>query len=206
MPRRDLLLAAVSLACAFVLFAAPAQAQTADRASLVTAARNYLDRPYSWGGRGASLDCLGLIFKAWQDVTGTSWKRISVYPTTMVEKQQLGAPVPALDGVLTADIPWDRLEPGDFILFLGAAENHAEPALVTVKGTPLWVWHTALYSGGPDRRFVVGDHFAGEVVETELPRYLKEEGSGYAGIFVVRPDLPAGNTEALHPSARKREP
>lgn len=203
--RRDATLAAVLLALAFLLFAPPTQA--ADRASLVTSARSYLDRPYAWGGRGTSLDCLGLVFRAWQDVTGTSWKRISVYPTKMVEKQQLGAPVPGLDGVLTADIPWPSLEPGDVILFLGAAENPAEPALATVSGTPLWVWHTAIYSGGPQRRFVVADHFAGEVVETELPRYLAEEGSGYAGIFVVRPDLPAGDVRLLHPDPpKKREP
>ena len=178
----------------------------ADRASLVTAARRYLGRPFRWGGRGSELDCLGLIFRTWQDVTGTSWKRVSVYPTEMVEKEHLGAPVSGLDGVLSTAIHWETLETGDFVLFLGASENPAEPALTTVDGTPMWVWHTGLYTGGPDRRFIVGDHFAGEVVETSLLRYLREEGAGYDGIFVVRPALPAGDVDSLHGVAKSREP
>ena len=200
MRHRDAALAAVLLAAAFLLFLPPvARAGGADRASLVTAARSYLDRPYAWGGRGAALDCLGLVFRAWQDVTGTSWKAISVYPTTMVRKEQVGAPVPGLDGVRTAKVPWDRLEPGDIILFLNGTENPAEPALATVDGTPMWVWHTAIFSGGPAHNFVVADHFAGAVVETALPRYLAEEGSGYDGIFIVRAALPAGAVDSLHP-------
>ncbi len=199
--RRDLLTASAHLAGSVLVLLLPGTAAAApppDRASLVTAARTYLGRPFSWGGRDRELDCLGLIFLSWQDVTGTSWKRISVYPTKMVAREQLGAPVPGLDGVRSAAIPWDQLEPGDFLLFLGSAENPAEPALTTVDGTPMWVWHTGLYSGGPERRFVVGDHFAGQVVETSLPRYLRQEGSGYEGLFVVRPALPSGDIDALH--------
>jgi len=182
------------------LLALPAAvAPSADRASLVTAARTYLDRPYAWGGRGAKLDCLGLVFRAWQDVTGTSWKAISVYPTKMVAKEQLGSAPDGLAGVLSSSLPYDALEPGDVLLFLDPTENPAEPALATVAGTPMWVWHTGLYAGGPDRTFVVGDHFAGKVVETSLPRYLREEGSGYLGLYVLRPELPAGDPRALHP-------
>ncbi len=192
--RRDLLTAAGFLAGSVVLLLPweAAADPTPTRAALVTAARKYLGRPFRWGGRSSKLDCLGLCFLSWQDVTGTSWRKISVYPTKMVAKNQLGVPVPGLDGVRSSKIPWEQLQPGDFLLFLGAAENPAEPALTTVDGTPMWVWHTGLYSGGEDHRFIVGDHFAGKVVETSLSRYLREEGAGYDGLFVVRPELPSG--------------
>lgn len=154
---------------------------------LVDAARAYLGRPYSFGGRGEQLDCLGLIFRAWADVTGQSWRSLSVMPTTLVGREQLGAPVPGLAGVRTADIDWSVLRPGDFVLLLDPMENPAEPALVEVDGEPMWVWHTGLYAGGPKRTFIVGDHYAGQVVETPLPEYLREHAIAYSGLFVVRP-------------------
>lgn len=192
MPTRRAFLA---LASAFV--AAPALAGEPDRAALVVAARRYLGRPYSWGGRGSELDCLGLIFRAWQDVTGTSWKKISVYPTKMVAREQLGKPAPRVSPAASGAIPDGALEAGDFLLFLNPQENPAEPALTRLSGTPLWVWHTGLYAGGPERTFVVGDHFAGKVVETSLPRYLREEGTLYTAVFAVRPELPAGDVDGL---------
>ncbi len=153
---------------------------------LVEAARAYLGRPYSFGGRGEQLDCLGLIFRAWSDVTGERWRDLSVMPTVLVGEEQLGAPVPGLAGVRTADIDWALFRPGDFVLLLDPAENPAEPALVEVDGEPMWVWHTGLYSGGAERSFIVGDHYAGQVVETSLPAYLRDHADAYAGLFAVR--------------------
>ena len=153
----------------------------------VVAARAYLGRPYGWAGRGQELDCMGLVFRAWSDATGKPWRSLSVKPTTIVTKRQLGAPVPGLDGVLTSAIPWELLRSGDVIFFLGTGENPNEPSLVTLADTPLWVWHMGLYAGGPERTFVVGDHYEGRVSELSLPEYLQAHSDAYVGIFVVRP-------------------
>lgn len=151
---------------------------------LVDAARKYLGRPYSFGGRDANLDCMGLVFLAWQDAGRGTWDDLSVNPTEIVEKRQLGAPVRGLDGVLNANVRLGNFSPGDVIFFLGYAENPAEPAIATLDGVPAWVWHMGLYAGGGN--FVVGDHYAGKVVEIPLLTYLAKHAN-YVGVFVVRP-------------------
>ncbi|MFZ5479127.1 MAG: C40 family peptidase [Myxococcota bacterium] len=152
---------------------------------IVLAARRYLGRPWRWGGRGETLDCLGLVFLAWSDVTGKPWRKLSVNPTTLVAEAQLGAPVPGLDGVRARRIDYELLRAGDVVYFLGPRRNPNEPSLVSIEGVPLWVWHVGLYSGGG--RFVVGDPFAGEVVETDLAAYLADHDDWYVGIYVTRP-------------------
>lgn len=156
-------------------------------AASVEAARRYQGRPYGWGGRGEELDCMGLVFRAWADATGGDWRKLSVNPTEIVAKRQLGPPVPGLDGVRSADIDWSLLRSGDVIFFLGPSVNRNEPSLVSLDEVPHWVWHMGLYAGGPERRFVVGDHFAGQVVELRLDVYLERHADVYKGIFVVRP-------------------
>ena len=36
-------------------------------------------------------------------------------------------------------------------------------------------------------KWIVGDHFAGQVVETDLAAYLKEHADTYEGVWVLRP-------------------
>jgi hypothetical protein len=165
--------------------AAPVSAEPV--APLVAAARAYLGRPYAFGGRDAQLDCMGLVFRAWSDATGRRWTKLSVKPTELVRRRQLGAPVEGLAGTRSADIDYALFRPGDVLFLLGPFENPAEPALATLDGVPQWVWHMGIWSGGPRRAFVVGDHFAGRVVEESLPDYLAWHADAYAGVFVVRP-------------------
>ncbi|MDP2308504.1 MAG: hypothetical protein Q8P18_20965 [Pseudomonadota bacterium] len=154
---------------------------------IVMAARQYMGRPYRFGGRGAQLDCMGLVFLAWADATGGNWRKLSVNPTRIVARRQLGPAVESLAGVPTERIDWDLLKPGDVIFLLGPTQNPAEPAIATVDGVPEWVWHMGLYSGGAERRFVVGDHFHGRVSELALPAYLTRYADWYDAIFVTRP-------------------
>ncbi len=156
-------------------------------APLITAARQYLGRPYRWAGRAESLDCMGLVFLAWTDVTGQRWKELSVNPTELVASRALGAPVAGLDGVLTEHIDWSLLRSGDVVFFLSRVPNPAEPALATLDGEPHWVRHMALYEGDLLRRFIAGEHTTGEVSELRLPVYLEAWRVWYQGIFVVRP-------------------
>lgn len=167
--------------------AALAQGAPEVPAPIIVAARRYQGRLYTFGGRGRTLDCMGLVFLAWADTTGRDWRSLSVNPTQLVARRQLGRPVAGLDGVTSARIPWALLRSGDVLFFLGPAENPNEPALVSLDGVPHWVWHMGLWVGGSDQAFIVGDHYAGRVVEQPLAPYLAEHADVYAGIYVVRP-------------------
>ena len=156
---------------------------------VVAAAKQVLGVPYDLGGRlqpGRGLDCQGLIFYALQPVARCGWRSWSVMPTVSV-KGELGLPVPGFSP-LGADVGDDDvtaklalLQPGDVLWFLGPEENPAEPSLTVLNGAPHWVWHTGLYVGAG--HFIVGDHFAGAVVDEELLPYLRAH---YAGVFVTR--------------------
>ena len=76
-----------------------------------------------------------------------------------------------------------KLLPGDVLLLVGLGENHAEPAIGLLDDARVWVWHTGMYAG--DGKWIVGDHYAGRVVETDLRRYL-ELHREYVGVFVTR--------------------
>lgn len=128
---------------------------------------------------------MGLVFLAWSEATGESWRRLSVNPTEIVAKRQLGETVVA--GIAAAAVDWSLLAPGDVIFLLAPTENPAEPAMTTVAGVPHWVWHMGLYSGGATRAFIVGDHFAGRVTEEPLPAYLRAHADTYDAILVTRP-------------------
>jgi hypothetical protein len=162
----------------------PAEAEARPPAS-VTAARAFLGRPYRFGGRGKTLDCMGLVFRAVSDGGRGAWRDLSVMPTTLVAEAQLGPVV--IPGVPIAAVDWDTLRPGDVLYLLAPTENPAEPAIATVDGRPHWVWHMGLYSGGPERRFVVGDHYAGKVVESSLPAYLAVHADTYDALLTTRP-------------------
>jgi cell wall-associated NlpC family hydrolase len=155
----------------------------------VDAARQQLGTPYEFGGRkraqGEGLDCQGLVFSAAERVTGCGWKSYSYNPTTLVSKKQLGAPVPALSPVATKDLELSKLQPGDVLMLVSPAMNPKEGPIGKLDGVDVWVWHVGLYAG--NGTWIVGDHFAGKVVETELLAYLNEHADTYSGIFVTRP-------------------
>ncbi len=153
--------------------------------AFVAAAREVLGVPYDFGGRlgapGEGLDCQGLLFYAAERVGSCGWRSFSVYPTRSVARGELGQRVGGLDPVASAALELSWLDPGDVLLFVDYPRNPAEPAIGTLGGRPVWVWHTGLYSG--EGQFIVGDHFAGAVVETPLLPYL---AAHYAGVFVTR--------------------
>ncbi|MHB8875630.1 MAG: hypothetical protein ACYC8T_18245 [Myxococcaceae bacterium] len=154
---------------------------------MVAAAREVLGTPYQFGGRlrgGEGLDCQGVLFLAAEAIGRCGWKSFSVYPTLMVKAQELGAPVEGLSPVRSDRLDLARLEPGDVLLLVHPTENPAEGPIATLDGAPVWVWHTGLYAGGG--KWLVGDHFAGKVVETDLAKYLADHASSYTGVFVTR--------------------
>ena len=153
---------------------------------LVVQARGFLGTPYSFGGRGnGALDCMGTVFAAAERVQACGWKSFSVYPSKLAVDGSLGASVPGLTPVATAKLDVALLKPGDVLMLVADDVNPREPAIGTLDGHAVWVWHMGLYAG--DGKWIVGDHFAGKVVEVDLAAYLKEHADTYEGLWVLRP-------------------
>jgi hypothetical protein len=164
-----------------------AQERAFSHERFVTAAREVLGVPYDLGGRlrdpQDGIDCQGVLFYAAERAGPCGWKSFSVMPTKSIPAGELGKAVEGMAPVASSELDVSKLQPGDVLLLVGFAPNPAEPAIGTLKGLPVWVWHTGLYSGAG--KWIVGDHFAGQVVEVDLKSYLAEH-SGYAGLVVTR--------------------
>ncbi|MFH1809083.1 MAG: hypothetical protein ABIJ09_10085 [Pseudomonadota bacterium] len=174
------------LACALT---PAAQAQVPDAAQrLVGAARSLLTTPYRFGGRlrhaTDGIDCQGVLFYAAEHVGACGWRSYSVYPSQAIPAGELGDAVPGLSPVRSSRLPIADLRPGDVLWLVGPARNPAEPAIGAFDDGPVWVWHTGIYSG--HGQWIVGDHFAGQVVETDLASYLAVHADTYSGLVVTR--------------------
>lgn len=152
-------------------------------------ARSQLGVPYGFGGRrrdaSDGIDCLGLVLAGAERATGCGWKSFSWNPTDLVRRKSFGAPVKDLSPVSSALLDVSKLQPGDVLMLVGPDENPREPPIGTLDGLSVWVWHVGLYAGGG--KWLVGDHFAGKAVETDLMTYLSEHADVYSGVFVTRP-------------------
>ncbi len=148
-----------------------------------------LGKPYQLGGRGRAnegVDCQGLIFRAMEAAMRCGYQSFSVLNVNNVRDHELGEPVPELSPVASASLDLSKLQPGDVIWLVAPDQNPAEAAIGKLDGRDVWVWHTGLYAG--DGRWIVGDHFAQEVVETDLREYLTAHAQTYSGVFVLRID------------------
>ncbi len=153
----------------------------------MAAARELLGVPYRLGGRmraaGDGVDCQGVLFYAAERIGRCGWKSFSVYSTVSVARGELGEPVEGLAPIAAERLEVSALREGDILLLVGHQRNPAEPAIGTLAHRPVWVWHTGVYSGGG--KWIVGDHYAGEVIETDLGGYLAAHPL-YAGVYVTR--------------------
>lgn len=181
-----------AFAATLVLLATPSGALPPSVAALLLGrARSLVGTPYEFGGRlratsgrTEGLDCLGLVFLAAEAASGCGWRSFSVKNVETVSRRELGAPVPGLSPIATAALRVEQLEPGDSLMLVGPAANPNEAPIARLDGVEVWVWHVGLYAGAG--RWLVGDHFAGQVVETELLPYLAAHADTYAGLFVTR--------------------
>jgi hypothetical protein len=154
-------------------------------ARLVAAARELLGVQYQFGGRlqpDAGIDCLGLLFYAAERVSPCGWRSYSVYPTRLVRRGELGQPVKGLSPVAVEALDVSLLEAGDVVLLLADVPNPGEPALTTLDGGALWVWHTGLATG--DGGFIQAD--LPQVIEGDLKQWLEGTQGAYAALYVLR--------------------
>lgn len=133
-------------------------------------ARKYIDTPYIWGGRltrnNPGLDCMGLVFLAYKDTYGESWRNLSVYPSEIIKENQLGKPVEGLDGVLTNGFNMHLFEEGDIIHFLSEMKTKDSPSS-TINGKDYWTWHMGIYSNKFENLFLEA-HPNSKVEESNL--------------------------------------
>lgn len=113
------------------------------------AAKKYLDVPFVWGGRSKKkLDCMGLLFLAYKDITGNDWRQLSIYPSKLVKSEKLGKVVKGLDGVLRENLEVENLRKGDVLYFLVKEKVYdTDVPLVNIDSVSYWVWHMGIFAG-----------------------------------------------------------
>jgi cell wall-associated NlpC family hydrolase len=158
--------------------------------AFVEHARKLLGVPYVLGGRmrrtAPGVDCQGVLFYAAQAVSSCGWRSFSVFPTVAVQSGELGRPVDGLAPVATDELDTASLQIGDLLFLVSPVQNPREEAIAQLRRRPVWVLHTGVYSGGGN--WIVGDHYAGRVVETPFVPYLREHSDIYSGVYVLRMD------------------
>jgi hypothetical protein len=157
--------------------------------AFVSAARGTLGQRYEFGGRlrnGEGIDCLGVVLAGAERASHCSWKSYPPFPTKLVDQKLFGAPVSGLSPIGSAALDVSLLQSGDVIMLVASDENSAESAIGQLNGVNVWVWHVGVYSGNGN--WIVGDHFAGQSIETNLVGYLLAHADTYSGLFVTRPN------------------
>jgi len=156
---------------------------------MLAAARPLVGVPYDLGGRlqpGRGTDCQGVVFYAAERVQRCTWRSFSVMPTKTVASRELGAPVEGAYPTTMAALDLTLIRPGDVVLFLGRSENKAEPALTTLDGAAVWVWHMGLYAG--EGRVLHASPFAGAVVDEALGDFVSAQSEWVHGLAFLRSD------------------
>jgi len=111
-------------------------------------AYKYLDVPYSFNGRSdKKIDCMGLVFLAYTDVTEKRWQELSVSPKQLIKSGKLGNAVEGFEGVLEEDADFTKLRVGDIVYLLFDYKCNNEGETVNIDGKGYWVWHMGLYAG-----------------------------------------------------------
>lgn len=164
----------------------------AQERAFVAAAQSLMGVRYQLGGRlkdNQGVDCQGILFFAAERMRSTrgrrcGWKSYDVMPSTAIPRGELGTtvvgPTPA------HQLDWQKLRPADVVWLLAPERNPKEPAVGTLGGQQMWVWHTGLISrvDAQGAVFLNADPFSGAVMEMDLKRYMTTYG--YAGVVITR--------------------
>jgi hypothetical protein len=127
---------------------------------LIAAAEAYLGQEWVFGGRDGrmgclengkkvrcqkGIDCLSLIFFAYEKVLSKPWPQFSVVPSILVQRQELGRPVQGLDGILRQELDPKKLKKADVLFFLIKDANLDADKPLLIRGEDKYgVWHTGM--------------------------------------------------------------
>lgn len=153
-------------------------------------AEKYLGTSFKWEGRDTkknpSLDCLGLVFRAYSKATNQDWTKYPVKPWEMISQRTFGPPVKGLDGVLKKDIDYNKLREGDVVHILSTikAEESWKPMAV-INETNYYGHHLVIYIGGDKMVHANPYFFPEEVIIHSFKKFL--DATPLAAIYVTRP-------------------
>ncbi len=116
---------------------------------LLKAASKYYGVRYRDNGRSEDgVDCMGLIFLAYRDVTQKDWKNLPTWPRVLVESEKLGRPVDGLAPVLKKDIDYKRLKRGDIVYLLVPFQiGSDQESFAVINKIEFWPWLVGIYAG-----------------------------------------------------------
>lgn len=154
---------------------------------VVSEARTYLGTPFTWEGRSEKgLDCLGLVFLPYSEVTGQNWKKYPVCAWEMIKQETFGKPIPGLNGVLSDSINYELFKTGDVIHILSDVKCSVFWQKICSIDTILYyAHHTGIFTENGSWIHANPYFEPYEVIEQSLKDFLKI--SGFPAIFVTRP-------------------
>jgi hypothetical protein len=129
---------------------------------IVKNAEEYLGMQYVFGGRDTEqlpgIDCLGVLFKSIEKVTGESWKKWSVIPSKLLKQfDSTKEKTFYNEDIKDKKFITDNFKEGDVLMFLLPYKNDKDVPVrkmdlkddngKVVANLDLWVWHVAIYSG-----------------------------------------------------------
>lgn len=136
---------------------------------LVQYARAQLGTAYRYNGRGTQslpdLDCMGLCFRAYENVYAERWTKYSVIPSKLIKAGDLGRPIDRVAHIYSEEFA-GMLQPGDIIYFLVDYKAIQDEAVATDGDTSWWVYHMGMHT--EEGRIIHASPWAGKVVEEDL--------------------------------------
>ncbi len=166
---------------------------------IVSAAEKYLGKEYVFGGRDGQkrcrengkrvaclhgIDCLSLLYFAYEDVFGTRWWTFPVVSSKLIEGEYFGKPVPGLNGVLRDKLDTGKLHKGDILFFMIEDYNLENDKPMLVEGRKKFgVWHTGIVHHVDNGRVVVIHAKPGAKVTIE-----PLDDISFEAVYVVRWD------------------
>lgn len=118
---------------------------------IVRKAKEFLNIQYVFGGRDTEqlpgIDCLGVLFKSIEKVTGENWKKWSVMPSKLLKQFDTNKEKTVYnEDIKDKKFITDNFKEGDILFFLLPYKNKDVPVRKN-NDLDLWVWHVAIYSG-----------------------------------------------------------
>lgn len=152
-------------------------------------AKNNIGIEYKWGGRKTErlpgLDCMGAVFIPYANTFNENWKEYSVNPKKLIENRTLGKPVEGLNGVLSKNIDYSKLEEGDIMYFMRRHYSESPNTIKKIGGENFEVAHMGIYTEKEEKEVLNAFAPGTKVREHSLGKMIFNH---FNGVYVTRPN------------------